>query len=70
MVTGKAAPGGRQREITELFRFKKPKLNEQSTHATGEPVPPTVPQSSIPTITENDKSLIPQRQQGWVTQRY
>jgi hypothetical protein len=36
MVTGSAAPGGRQREITELFRFKKPKLNEQSTHATGE----------------------------------
>jgi hypothetical protein len=55
MAIGNAAPGGRQREITELFRFKKPNSNEQSTHATGEPVPPAVPQSSIPTATENDK---------------
>jgi hypothetical protein len=55
MAIGNAALGGWQREITELFRFEKPKLNEQSTHATGEPVPPTVPQSSIPTVTENDK---------------
>jgi hypothetical protein len=39
----------------ELFRFKKPTLIEQSTHATGEPVSPTVPQCSIPTVTENDK---------------
>jgi hypothetical protein len=45
----------RQREIAELFRLKKPKLNEQSTHATGELVPPTIPHSSIPTVTENDK---------------
>jgi hypothetical protein len=50
MATGNAAPGGWQRE---LFRFKKPKLNEQSMHATGEPVPPTVLQSSIPAVTEN-----------------
>jgi hypothetical protein len=55
MAINNAAPGVRQREITELFCFKKPKLNEQSTHAAGEPVPPTVPQSSIPTVTENDK---------------
>jgi hypothetical protein len=55
MVTCNAAPGGRQHEITELFRLKKPKLNEQSTHVTGEPVPPTVPQSFILTVTENDK---------------
>jgi hypothetical protein len=50
MATGNAAPGGRQRE---LFRFKKPNLNELSIHATGEPVPPTVLQSSIPTVTDN-----------------
>jgi hypothetical protein len=55
MAIGKAASGGRQREISELFCFKKPNVNEQSRHATGEPVPPTVPQSSIPTVTENDK---------------
>jgi hypothetical protein len=34
--------------------FGKPKLNEQNTHATRKPVPPTVSQSSIPTATEND----------------
>jgi hypothetical protein len=64
MVTGNAVPGGRQREITELFRFEKLELIEQSTHPTGEPIPPTVPQSSILTISENDKSMIPQGQQG------
>jgi hypothetical protein len=68
MATGNAVPGGRQRMITGLFRFKKPKANERSTQATGEPAPPTLLQSSKPTVTDNDKSMIPQRQQGSVTQ--